>query len=247
MATPRPCPFDLCDGTGFIVDEATRTASPCRCRAQVVAGARARGLSAVIPRKYRGVSFDRPPITAIRDAIVAQVRRYVREIDAQIEAGDGLWLYGPVGTGKTSLAMLVSKAALDAGHTVAIYSLPRLLAEIRTTFDEDSEHSYTDLLDRLTGVDLLHVDDVGAEKTSPWVLEQLYAIINARYEAEKAVIITTNLERDELAEQINERTVSRLEEMCTVLPVVGADLRRQTYDLVEEPDPVRSPARWDVA
>jgi DNA replication protein DnaC len=243
----RTCPFSLCDGSGILVDEETRTSSYCRCRSQVVATARARGLSAVIPKKYANLSFDRAPITTIRDSIVSYVRRYVRDVDAKIDAGEGLWLYGPVGTGKTSLAMLVSKAALDAGRTVAIYSLPRLLAEIRTTFDDGSEHSYTELLDRLTGVDLLHIDDVGAEKTSPWVLEQLYAMINARYEQERAVIITTNLERDELAEQINERTVSRLEEMCEVLPVTGADLRRQTFGIVEEPDPVSSPVTWDRA
>jgi len=246
---PRTCPFGLCDGSGFVIDEATRTSTYCRCRAQLVATARSRGLSAVIPRKYRGVSFDRPPITTIRDGIVSYVRRYVRDIDARLDAGEGLWLYGPVGTGKTSLAMLVSRAALDAGRTVAIYSLPRLLAEIRTTFDDGSEHSYTELLDRLTGVDLLHIDDVGAEKTSPWVLEQLYAIINARYEAERSVIVTTNLERDELAEQINERTVSRLEEMCEVLPVGGSDLRRRTFDVVEEPREAEAGTtlRWDLA
>jgi DNA replication protein DnaC len=76
-------------------------------------------------------------------------------------------------------------------------------------------------------VDLLHVDDVGAEKTSDWVLEQLYAIVNARYEEERSIVITTNLERDELAGQINERTVSRLEEMCTVVPLFGEDARKQ--------------------
>jgi DNA replication protein DnaC len=242
----RTCPFNVCDGSGILVDEETRTSSHCRCRGQVVAHARARGLSAVIPRKYRGVSFDRPPVTTIRDGIVAYVRRYVREIDERLDAGEGLWFHGPVGTGKTSLAMLVSKAALDAGHTVAIYSLPRLLAEIRTTFDDGSEQSYTELLDRLTQVDLLHVDDVGAEKTSPWVLEQLYALINARYEEERSVVITTNLERDALADQINERTVSRLEEMCELLPVFGSDLRRPVIELAEEAPP-ESPVQWGVA
>jgi DNA replication protein DnaC len=131
---------------------------------------------------------------------------------------------GPVGTGKTTLAMLVSKAALKAGRSVAIYSLPRLLNEIRDT--HRAERSHVDLLVRLTAVDLLHVDDVGAERTSDWVLEQLYAIVNARYEDERSVIITTNLERDELVEQIRERTVSRLEEMCTLVPLYGEDARR---------------------
>lgn len=229
------CPFDVCDGSGFVVDDVTNDASDCRCRAQRVSRARSRSLSGVIPRRYRGVSFDRPPVTEIATPVVGAVRRYVSHIDEQLDAGRGLWFFGSVGTGKTTLAMLVSRHALEAGRSVAIYSLPRLLAEIRTTFDDDRGNSYTDLLDRLTEVDLLHIDDVGAEKTSPWVLEQLYAIVNARYEDERAIIVTTNLEREALAEQINERTVSRLEEMCEVLPLWGADARQQHHDVGDVP------------
>ena len=221
------CPFDVCDGSGFVVDDATNTASDCRCRAQRVSRARARTLSGVIPRKYRGVSFDRPPVTEIAGPVTAAVRRFVNRIDENLDAGRGLWFFGSVGTGKTTLAMLVSRHALEAGRSVAIYSLPRLLAEIRTTFDDDRSRSYVDLVDRLTAVDLLHIDDVGAEKTSPWVLEQLYAIVNARYEDERSIVITTNLDRDALAAQIGDRTVSRLEEMCELLPLWGADARQQ--------------------
>ncbi len=227
LLTDDSCPFGACDGSGFVVDDATNTARDCRCRAQRMSRARARSLSGVIPRRYRGVSFDRPPVTQIAAPVTAAVRRFVNRIDDNLDGGRGLWFFGSVGTGKTTLAMLVSRHALEAGRSVAIYSLPRLLAEIRTTYGEDRATAYVDLLDRLTGVDLLHVDDVGAEKTSDWVLEQLYAIVNARYENERSIIITTNLERDELAEQINERTVSRLEEMCEVLPLWGADARKQ--------------------
>jgi DNA replication protein DnaC len=224
------CSFGACDGSGFVVDEQTNTASDCRCRSTRISRARSRSLSQVIPRKYRGVSFDRPPVTEIAPAVTQAVRAYVRHLDENLDSGRGLWFFGGVGTGKTTLAMLVSQAALQAGRSVAIYSLPRLLAEIRTTFDDSSQRSYTELLDRLAAVDLLHVDDVGAEKTSPWVLEQLYALVNARYEEERSVVITTNLERGELAEQINERTVSRLEEMCDVLPLWGADARQYRPD-----------------
>ena len=91
---------------------------------------------------------------------------------------------------------------------------------------------------RLADVDLLQVDDLGAEKTSAWVLEQLYSIINSRYEAEKAIVVTTNLERDELAAQIGERTVSRLEEMCEIVPLFGRDHRRfEAVDRRDEPPP----------
>lgn len=228
----RTCPLGQCDGSGFVVDEESRKASYCRCRAQMVAQTRARGLSAVIPKKYRGVSFDRAPVTEIYPAIVDQVRRFTRGIDANLDQGRGLWFFGKTGTGKTTLAMLVSKAALDAGRTVAIYSMPRLLTEIRMTFEEGSERTQAELLDRLADVDLLHLDDVGAEKTSPWVLEQLYSIVNTRYEEERSIVFTTNLlTEDDLAEQIGMRTVSRLKEMCTLLPLGGEDARRARFEV----------------
>jgi DNA replication protein DnaC len=222
----EPCALDICDGSGFVVDESARTAAPCRCRAQLVSRRKARSLSAVIPRRYAEVSFDRNPVATMPDRVVRPIRAYVRDLDSNLDAGRGLWLFGDVGTGKTTLAMLVARAALEAGRSVAIYSLPRLLNEIRRTYEEGSDSSYVQLLDRLAEVDLLHVDDLGAEKSSPWVLEQLYAIVNSRYEGERSMTITTNLDREPLVEQITARTVSRLEEMCEVIPVYGEDHRQ---------------------
>ncbi|MHB8658762.1 MAG: ATP-binding protein [Solirubrobacteraceae bacterium] len=218
------CPFDMCDGDGLVFDLETNTASDCRCRPQIIAQRKARSLSAVIPRRYRDVSFDRPPVTEIDAQVVAATRRFAGRIGDHLDAGRGLWFMGPVGTGKTTLAMLVAKSALTAGRSVAIYSLPRLLNEIRETHRADRSH--VDLLDRLTAVDLLHIDDVGAERTNEWVLEELYSIVNARYEDQRSMLITTNiLDREALCEQITERTVSRLTEMCDELPLLGHDRR----------------------
>ncbi len=220
------CPFELCDGSGLLFDEDTNTAYDCRCRPQVIAMRKARGLSAVIPRRYRDVSFDRPPVTDIDPQIVRATKHFTQTIDRQLDEGRGLWFMGPVGTGKTTLAMLVSKAALAAGRSVAIYSLPRLLNEIRDT--HRAERSHVELLDRLTEVDLLHIDDVGAERTTDWVLEELYSIVNGRYEDQRSIIITTNiLDREALCEQISGRTVSRLTEMCEELPLLGHDHRME--------------------
>ncbi len=219
-----PCPLGICDGSGFLYDESTNTAYDCRCRPQLKARAKARGLSAVIPDRYRDVAFDRFPVTEIDREIVRATKRFVDHIEERLDQGRGLWFMGPVGTGKTTLAMLVTKAALDAGRSAARFSLPGLLHQIRKTFDAGGSH--TDLLERLVAVDLLHIDDIGAEQTTPWVLEELYSIVNARYEERRSIVITTNiLDRGTLCEQITERTVSRLTEMCDELPLLGHDHR----------------------
>jgi DNA replication protein DnaC len=223
------CALGICDGSGFLVDELTNTASDCQCRAARIAGARTRTLEGRIPRRYRGVSFDRAPVTDIARTAPEQiraVRRYAQTIAANLDAGRGLWFWGDVGTGKTTLAMLVSKAALDAGRAVAIYSLPRLLNLLRESLD--SPGGLIDLLDRLSAVDLLHIDDLGAENQTDWVLEQLYSIVNARYEAERAIVATTNLDPDQLGQRLGERTVSRLVEICgDPITLAGEDMRRE--------------------
>ena len=226
------CAFGLCDGGGFVVDQATNTASDCRCRAGRIAGAHTRGVDGRIPKRYRGVAFDRPPVPEIARVAPDQVeaiRRYVRDIEDNLDAGRGLWLMGDVGTGKTTLAMIVSKAASDAGRSVAIFSLPRLLNLIRRAIE--TEAGTLGFLDRLAAIDLLHIDDLGAENTTEWVLEQLYSIINVRYEDERAMTVTTNLTYEQLQDQLGARTVSRLVEICgDPLPLWGEDDRRSFKD-----------------
>ena len=226
----QACPLGVCDGSGWILGPED-VARPCECRAQRLKRGRGRGVASVIPARYRGVSFDRPPVSDMaRDlqtkAAVSEVRAFVEELDQRLAEGRGLWLFGDTGTGKTTLAMLISKAALESGHTVAIYSLPKLLARIRRTYDtEPGGDNYLTFFERLTSVDLLHIDDLGAEKRSDWVLEQLYALINERYEAQRSVLITTNLPHQELEEQIGPRTVSRLTQICDEVPLFGEDRR----------------------
>jgi DNA replication protein DnaC len=224
------CPYDLCDGSGFLVDDETRATRDCRCRPERIGRARARSLSAVIPKRYRDVAFEREPVASMDPGVVREVRRFAQSIGPNLDAGRGLRFLGDVGTGKTTLAMLVSRSALEAGRSVAIYSLPRLLTELRRTFDEGSRHSHVELLDRLAAVELLHLDDLGAENTTPWVLEELYSIVNTRYEEQRSVIVTTNVtDPEKLREQIGVRTVSRLDEMCDDIPLFGHDRRAERF------------------
>jgi DNA replication protein DnaC len=253
------CPEGLCDGSGFLFDEAARRARPCRCRPARIARKRARALEARIPQRYREVSFDREPLPSIERAnphLVREVRRYAADVATQLDAGRGMWFTGDIGTGKTTVAMLISKAAMAADRTVAIYSLPRLLGRLRDTYSDDARYSLNDLIELLCAVDLLHVDDVGAEQSSPWVLEQLYSIVNTRYEDGRAVLVTTNLITragdDALREQIGDRTVSRLWEICgEPMHMYGDDQRRVTFQLPDAvaarlPDTVEAPGLPDA-
>jgi DNA replication protein DnaC len=225
------CELGVCDGSGWIETE-PGTAKPCACRGIKAKRAASRKLGTGIPKRFRGVGFDRQPIAEMDKGLLTPVRAFIRNIDDNLEEGRGFWFFGDVGTGKTSLAMLVSRSALEAGRSVAIYSMPRLLADIKETYEDRSERSYMQLFERLCSVDLLHIDDLGAEKRTEWVLEQLYAIVNERWQEQKSMVVTTNLlDPEELRAQIGARTVSRVTEMCVQIPIMGRDRRQAASDL----------------
>jgi DNA replication protein DnaC len=210
---------------------------------------RAAAVAGRLPKRFREVSFEREPIASMNASLIREVRTYVRSIRERLDDGRGIWFVGGVGTGKTTLAMLISKAAMEADRTVAIYSLPRLLALLRDTYADGAQYSLNELIDRLCSVDLLHIDDVGAEQSSPWVLEQLYTIVNTRYEDGKALLLTTNLDRKALVEQIGPRTVSRIYEICggDPLPMWGDDHRIPQHARVDGPLVEDEDAIWEGA
>jgi DNA replication protein DnaC len=233
----QACPLGVCDGSGWILGPED-VARECECRAPRLKRGRVRGIASAIPPRYRGVSFDRPPVSDMeRDMasrhVVNAVREYVDALDENLAAGRGLWLMGSTGTGKTTLGMLIAKTALAAGRTAAVYFTPKLLTQIRQTYQAtDSEDAYEAFFKRLTSVDLLYIDDLGSERHTDWVVEQLYALVNERYENQRSVLVTSNAKADagaglqELEEQIGSRTVSRLVEICgDPLPLFGTDQR----------------------
>jgi DNA replication protein DnaC len=235
----QACPLAVCDGSGWILGPED-VARPCECREARLKRGRSRGVASAIPARYRGVSFDRPPVSDMaRDMstrhVVQATKDYIERLDENIEAGRGLWLMGNTGTGKTTLGMLIAKEALAAGKTVGVYFTPKLLTRIRQTYQQtESNRAYDDFFRRVTSVDLLYIDDLGSERHTDWVVEQLYALINERYESRRPMLVTSNSEIDvdkgqrQLEEQIGPRTVSRLVEICgDPLPLFGPDRRVQ--------------------
>lgn len=236
-----PCPFDACDGSGFVVDEQTNTARDCACRAQRVAGARARRLRERVPRRYMDLSWDRHPLTVLaRDPLTADpvrtVRRFCTDIGRNLGEGRGLWLLGHTGTGKTTLGYMVAASATRAQHSVLSFNAVALLNRVRATFNADSRESTEEVIRMLAEVELLHIEDLRVVRPTEWVLEQLYLIVNARYEEGRSIVFTSDVDSDangplppnprELAEHIGGRTFSRLMEMCDgPLLILGQDNR----------------------
>src|SRR5690349_11363334 len=177
----------------MVVDLEANTTYRCRCWSEQVARRRARRLSRELPRRFQNLSFEREPIPSLDRDVVREVRRYCEQIDEKLDRGEGMWFLGSPGTGKSHLAYLISQHALAAGRSVAIYTGPRLLDEIRRTYGEDDSGATLDLIDRLTSVELLHVEDLAVARPTDWVLEQLYNIINGRYENERSIVFTCDL------------------------------------------------------
>jgi DNA replication protein DnaC len=187
------CPHGECDGSTWVLDEQTNESRPCRCREARVRRSVSGGIGTGIGRRFLEVSFEREPIVSIEPTVLRRIRTFTRDIEKNLDAGKGLWFDGPVGTGKTSLAILVAKAARDAGRSYAVYPVPRLLAEIKRTFDRDSDDNYLGFFRRLCTVDIVVLDDLGAEKQTEWVLEQLFSIVNERWQDRRSIVVTTNI------------------------------------------------------
>jgi DNA replication protein DnaC len=240
------CPLNICDGSGFQVDERTNTARDCRCRAQLVSDARARRLRDRVPRRYTDLSWDRHPLAALaRDPsnadAVRKVRRYCAEITRNLADGRGLWLMGHTGTGKTTLGYTIAASAARARHSVLSFNAVSLLNRLRDTIDADSRERRSEVIRTLAEVELLHIEDLRVVRPTEWVLEQLYLIVNARYEERRAIVFTSDVDSDadgplgydarELADHIGMRTFSRLIEICgDPTLIVGRD-NRLDYDV----------------
>jgi DNA replication protein DnaC len=190
-AAETSCRVGACDGGGWLLDESTNTARPCRCREERIDRAVTGRLRGGIPKRLLSASLERHP--DLEPSLVRHVRRFIHDVEANLDAGRGLWFHGTVGTGKTTLALLVARGARDARRSVAIYSVPLLLAEMRHTFGADSTDSHLDVFRRLVAVDLLVLDDLGAERQTEWVLEQLYSLVNERWQDQRSIVVTSNV------------------------------------------------------
>jgi DNA replication protein DnaC len=225
---------EICHGSRWksVTVDGVERLTRCDCWRAVVAGKQL--ADARIPPKFAKAELDtyKPDTDSQRDALRLS-RRFVEAFPAEQK---GLVFHGPTGVGKTHLAIGLLKAVVrDKGARGYFFQTTELLRLVRETYNRAVDETEMDVLRPVLEADVLVLDDLGVEKTSEWVHETLGLVINARYNARRATIVTSNLvdavdQNDKnfinsFMLQLGGRTRSRLLEMCEWVEVLGADIR----------------------
>ncbi len=137
-----------------------------------------------------------------------------------------LLLVGSEGAGKTHLAVAAAAARQDSGDEVFFSSVADLLGQLRSAFDPDSPISHNELLEHIKTVELLVLDDMGAERNTPFAEEKLFQIVDYRHAEQLPTIITTS--RLDVIERHRSRILARLRDrlFVTQLMMTAPDYRQ---------------------
>lgn len=199
-----------------------------------------------VPYQTRLRKFGVPPRTATN--LVPSYEKEKDRLDSLFLKS--LFIYGPCGCGKSTLAAMsllyhseqfhCSLKRRAAGKSLKFITLPQLLLELRKSYGRRPEHSVgtralsspsdseEKQIERYKSIDILVLDDFGAEKTTDWSLTMLYLILSHRYEYNKVTILTSNLSLDELTNQLGDaRLTSRIGGWCTLIHMKGEDKRKR--------------------
>ncbi len=192
-------------------------------------------LGAMTRERLKDLTFERfqPAGRDLRGEPRANLERAFRHAHGFAEDPNGwLVLMGDTGCGKTHLAGAIANYRLDHGDGVCFATVPDLLDELRATFAPDASERFDTAFRRLLDVRLLVLDDLGAQKSSPWAQEKLYQILNHRHLGRMATVVTTNLKLREM----DPRIASRLLDVDVAYPfeITAPDYRTSVLSRLKQ-------------
>ncbi|MFI6883401.1 ATP-binding protein [Streptosporangium canum] len=178
-----------------------------------------------IPARYAdAVADDVAVVTWVQRLLDRAVADSAMRVTCSVRSGPSLLILGPTGVGKTHQAFGALRLLATTGIRAKWQAVTAadLYARLRPRHGVDSETEFRLLAD----APLLLIDDLGAAKTSEWVEEVNYRLVNWRYERVLPTLFTSNVPPKELSTSLGERVASRLVEMTERVVLQGADRRR---------------------
>lgn len=203
---------------------------PCECRLRAIEEEKkqtAAMLAAMRSSELRRLSLMDSSLAEYRfsaadqsanSASIGMCRRYADLFPKMKQDNRGLLLFGSVGTGKTFAAACIANALLEQGIPVVMTSLVKLV-----------DGGADELCSRMSAIDLLILDDLGAERSTDYALEKVYNVVDSRYRSGLPVIYTTNLTLEELkhpADMRYARIYDRVLERCFPVEFRGCSRRK---------------------
>ncbi len=168
---------------------------------------------------YRSCTFDTAEKNEDNARSIKICERYAEKFPQMLRENRGLLLFGSVGTGKTFAAACIANALMERGFSAVMTSLVALV-----------DGGSADLMPQINDADLLVLDDLGAERSTDYGLERLYAAVDARYRSGKPVIYTTNLPLEVLKKPRDARYTriyDRVLERCFPVEFRGVSRRKR--------------------
>lgn len=181
-----------------------------------------------LPRRYHEARFDTAKRTDNnQDAYQAGIDYCSRFLSG--DTSQGLFVTGPVETGKTHLAGCIATNLMRRGSRVTFGSVYSLLGRLKDSYGSDRTETEEQIFDELARTPLLIIDDLGKEKVSAFVERVLFQIIDERYNHMRGIVVTSNWTLTALEGRYTEAgsaIVSRLSEMCEGIRMTGDKWRR---------------------
>lgn len=181
-----------------------------------------------LPRRYQGCTWGDLEKRGIPDDIRDNyeiIKNYALHFADAQKTGSGLILAGNIGRMKTTMAATVCNQLLWAGFSVFFVPMAELLQMMLSYGKRQSGIELDNLQRRVRDVDLLILDDVGAEYKNDWVIQSFDAMVSNRYNNLKPILITTNLSMAGIGKLYQMRIFDRLKQCNVLLSFDGKSLR----------------------